>query len=360
MRPSRCAAKTAESRDVIHSLAYAFSTMVEREAPCTQGVALLANMMDFTMSNFATDYWFQFMSILQGQVVPVRVNLFLIVNPPEWFGTIWNIMKTMLTVEFQERVRMISELELPQYLAVGYEEFLPNDMTTGKALTDELIGDFVNYRKAIEAAQGHNNKNNCNTPPGRQQSLRRSSSSSSRDLGSSLNNLSLRRSLSLEDSDSSLRCRLTKSMSSSCRAMASSEQKPPMSKQRSGVMSKQRSARALAADVRMNMSMPCIMSKPSTQKTTNKRHSSENTASTNEEPRMVRNSSAALGNIDCVGDDDDNSSSSLNLLDLEKTSDVHNNHLVEDVSISEQMRTVEIMRAVSSSSTSRLPSTVCC
>lgn len=358
MRPSRCAAKTAESRDVIHSLAYALNTMVEREAPCTQGVVFLANMDDFTMSNFATDYWFQLMSILQGNLVPVRVNLFLIVSPPEWFGTILNIMKTMSTPDFQERLKMISEFELPQYLAAGYEEFLPNDMTTGEALTDELVGDFVEYRKAIEAAQGHNN---ANVSLARQQSTRLGSSSS-RDLGSSLNrnSSSLRRSLSLQDSDSSLsRSHMTKNSSNG--ALGASE-KPPMSnkQQRPGMqISRQRSISALALDVRMNMSMPSLMSRQKSAK----RHSSGKTANSSQ-TNEPNNSSAApmsksvsLKHIeDCMGGDDgddnsNNSDSSLNLFDLEKTSD-------DNSSISENTGTVDDVKAAASS-TSRIPSTLC-
>jgi CRAL/TRIO domain len=402
MRPSRCAAKkVTESKDVLHSLVYSLGTMMERESPCTHGVAFLANMDDFAMSNFATDYWFQFMSILQGVQMPVRVNLLLIVNPPEWFvSTIWNIMKTMLTLDFQERVKMISEFELPQYLVAGYEEYLPDDLTSGKALTDALVADFVDYRKAIEAAQGHNNNNDSSSLV-RQNSLRRgSSSSTSRDLlGGSLNQTSLRLAISRDDSDCSLRAQMTKNnkslssrssmalekppreqnssinnnnsssrrmrtacledsesssfrgvqmLSSSCRSMMASNEKPPISKQRSGMMAKQTSIRAFAADSMMNMSMPIMSRKmahlSSAQKSPIKRQSSEKTAS--------MSSQSSKSNIILGHDNGENDEESLSVFDLATTG----SDLLVETSISGG---TVATASTASSSTSRLPSTAC-
>lgn len=143
---------------------------MEREEPCTKGIAVMFNMNDFGMSNFATDYWFQLMTLLQGQKVPARVNLLLIVNAPDWFGTtIWKIMKPMLSADFAERVTMIHVSELSDHLADGFEQYLPNEMSSGQACTDEMVHDFCEYRKAVEAAQGHvyfsENNNNNNAAP---------------------------------------------------------------------------------------------------------------------------------------------------------------------------------------------------
>jgi CRAL/TRIO domain len=168
MRLSRHAAKTSSSNSVsmLENVAYVLSTMMEREEPCTKGICAMFNMKDFGMSNFATDYWFQLMTLLQGQKVPVRVNLLLIVNAPDWFGTsIWKIMKPMLSADFSKRVKMIYESELSKHLADGFEQYLPNEMSSGQACTDEMVNDFCEYRKAVEAAQGHvsSSENTINT-----------------------------------------------------------------------------------------------------------------------------------------------------------------------------------------------------
>lgn len=81
----------------------------------------------------------------------MNVVLFLIVNPPPWFGSVWTIMKTMLSTEFQKKVKMIPECQLDEYLAPGFEEFLPDDMHTGTVSTDGLVDDWLTYRTFLES-----------------------------------------------------------------------------------------------------------------------------------------------------------------------------------------------------------------
>jgi hypothetical protein len=124
--------------------------MVENEQACTEGIAFVAYMNTWKMENFCLDCCYQFMQLLQGNAVPVRVGLFLIVNPPSWFGPVWKIMKRMLSRDFRTRVKMIPESGLPKYLAEGFEEFLPDETEIGRANTTELVQDFVAYRKRVE------------------------------------------------------------------------------------------------------------------------------------------------------------------------------------------------------------------
>merc|ERR1711920_793797 len=102
------------------------------------------------MSNFSVDYCLQFMNMLQGKI-PVRVRMFLIVNPPTWFGMIWNIMKPMLSKDFRKKVSVIPERELSNHLAEGFEDYLPDEFeyAAGQkgASTDDIVKDFVAYRK---------------------------------------------------------------------------------------------------------------------------------------------------------------------------------------------------------------------
>jgi CRAL/TRIO domain len=152
MRPSRHSARSVSSTEVLESVAYTISTMMEREESCNRGIPFLANMEDFTMSNFSIKYWRKLMLILQGDTVPVRVHLFLIVNPPAWFGTIWKLTKPILSSDFQERVKMIQESNfISEYLAPGHDVFLPTEMTHGQASTEEMVREFVDRRKVAEA-----------------------------------------------------------------------------------------------------------------------------------------------------------------------------------------------------------------
>merc|ERR1711862_412624 len=125
------------------------NVMVEKEKPCTEGIGFVANMDDWTFSNFSTSYCLNFMKLLQGRV-PVRVRLFLIVDPPSWFGKIWSIMKRMLAEDFRKKVHMISSDRLGEFLEEGYEKYLPDDIKGGKSETEAMVSDFVTYRKFVE------------------------------------------------------------------------------------------------------------------------------------------------------------------------------------------------------------------
>lgn len=110
----------------------------------------MAYMNNWKMANFSITYCYEFMLMLQGRV-PVRVRLFLIVNPPGWFDKIWNIMKPMLAADFRKKVHMIPESDLPNFLMEGYEAYLSDDVETGKAPSDEMVADFIKYRKYAES-----------------------------------------------------------------------------------------------------------------------------------------------------------------------------------------------------------------
>ena len=59
-------------------------------------------------------------------------------------------MKPMLASDFRKKVHMIPESQLDEFLEKGYEAYLPDDMSSGKAPTDDLVSDFIAYRKYAE------------------------------------------------------------------------------------------------------------------------------------------------------------------------------------------------------------------
>ncbi len=130
-------------------LSYVMLTMAEKEEAATDGVACIVFMNDRTTQNFSMDYCWQFMKMLQS-AAPTRVSLFLLVNPPTWFSMIWQITKRMLHPTFQQKVRMIPERVLSQYLAPGYLAFLPKGTSKGTLDASQLVEDFIEYRKYVE------------------------------------------------------------------------------------------------------------------------------------------------------------------------------------------------------------------
>jgi hypothetical protein len=59
-------------------------------------------------------------------------------------------MKPMLSADFRKKVSVIPESELSNFLSKGFEEFLPDEFTDGRASTDDIVKDFVAYRKSVE------------------------------------------------------------------------------------------------------------------------------------------------------------------------------------------------------------------
>jgi CRAL/TRIO domain len=157
MKPSRYSPRDTPTRDIIDNLVYVMnycSQVVEHQSTGGERVSdltFVANMNDWTMSHYSTDYCWQFMQCLQGRMFPVRVQTFLIVNPPPWFGSVWKMMKPMLSASFAQRVHMIDEkTELPQFFQPGFEQHLPDDFETGLAKTKELVSNFVRYQSLVE------------------------------------------------------------------------------------------------------------------------------------------------------------------------------------------------------------------
>jgi hypothetical protein len=150
MRPSRFFPSQTSTETIIDNLTYCIHTMLEKERASRDGVGFLANMDDWKMKNFDIDYCLQFMLTLQGYVVTVRVQLFIILNPPSWFDVIWKIMKSMLLPAFRKKVKMIYDKDLYNYLQEGFEQYLPDEVQNGQANTDDLVQDFVAYRKYVD------------------------------------------------------------------------------------------------------------------------------------------------------------------------------------------------------------------
>eukprot|EP00529_Nitzschia_sp_RCC80_P024419 CAMPEP_0113486990 /NCGR_PEP_ID=MMETSP0014_2-20120614/25281_1 /TAXON_ID=2857 /ORGANISM="Nitzschia sp." /LENGTH=453 /DNA_ID=CAMNT_0000380679 /DNA_START=38 /DNA_END=1396 /DNA_ORIENTATION=- /assembly_acc=CAM_ASM_000159 len=150
MRPALYFPKVTSTKTIIDNLVYVMNTMMESSHSTKHGIGFIANMNNWQFKNFETNYCLQFMQALQGMMVPAKVELFLIVNPPAWFGVIWKIMKPMLAPSFRRKVKICNESLLSRYLQRGYQKFLPDDFETGRASTKRLVNDFITYRRYVE------------------------------------------------------------------------------------------------------------------------------------------------------------------------------------------------------------------
>ena len=154
MRPSRFTPGETTTSAVIANLLYVMDTFYERHRDISRSIGFIANMNDWTMENFNVDYCWTFMQGLQGRLAPVKVELFLIVNPPGWFDKVWNIMKPMLASGFRKKVHMIPEKDLAKFLEPGFEKHLPDEFKQGQVSLDHLAQDFVQHRRYVERKTG--------------------------------------------------------------------------------------------------------------------------------------------------------------------------------------------------------------
>lgn len=153
MRPSRFFPGKESTDKIIDNLVYVMGTMLEKEQACVDGIGIIMNMTDWKMANFSVKYWHKLMMTLQGRRVASRVSMLLIVNPPSWFGSIWAIMRPMLSEPLRSSVVRIPFHEMDRYLANGYERFLPDEMHTGSMKTSQIVRDYIAERIRIEKMQ---------------------------------------------------------------------------------------------------------------------------------------------------------------------------------------------------------------
>lgn len=151
MKPSRFVPNQTKTSTIIANLLYVMDSMDHySDKSGSKKIGFIANMNDWTMEHFAVDYCLQFMESLQGRKGPINVDMFLIVNPPGWFGKVWKIMKPMLSPNFKRKVHMIPEAKLGDFLAPGYTKYLPQEFARGEVDAGELVQDFIRYRTYVE------------------------------------------------------------------------------------------------------------------------------------------------------------------------------------------------------------------
>ena len=56
----------------------------------------------------------------------------------------------MLSADFQKCVHIIPNSQLGVFFGDGYRAYLPDDMSGGNCSTDDMIQDFIEYRKYVE------------------------------------------------------------------------------------------------------------------------------------------------------------------------------------------------------------------
>ena len=106
----------------MNNLVYVMDCMVEKESAQRDGIGFVANRVN---------YCYKLMIGLQGMKTPMRVKMFLIVNQPSWFASIWKIMKAMPNEEFGNKVHMIKFEMMELHLSPEFRDCLPDNGVGG-------------------------------------------------------------------------------------------------------------------------------------------------------------------------------------------------------------------------------------
>jgi len=148
MKPGRYYPGRDNLDELLRSLVYLLERMTERESTATEGLAFMANMADWGWSNFSMNYAKNFFDTMQGRF-PCRVRLFLIANPPSWFGMIWRLIRPMMSKQFADKVFLPVGDEIYKYLD---QDNVPDEMG-GSLDMNEALNSFIKYRYAVEGLE---------------------------------------------------------------------------------------------------------------------------------------------------------------------------------------------------------------
>ena len=155
MRFSRLLPRSLSLASFSELVCYVLNCMHEVEVNCVNGIGIIADMSEFTMTNFSIPYMSKFLMLIQGRVFPVKVKSVMFVNPPQWFGRIWTVMKQMMSSDFlKTKVCKISIDEMVlRHLEPGWEPFMTNDIFIGKRNAKAIVSEFIGYRREIERSR---------------------------------------------------------------------------------------------------------------------------------------------------------------------------------------------------------------
>jgi len=157
MDPSRFNPKDSDAKSVIDAIVYCMNVIQEKESVCTKGIVFVANMAGWTMENFEESFCGDLMKVLQGFVVPVKVKRCLIIDPPDCFKAVWDIMQLFLVNDVTKKVKKISSKALSLYFQEGYQLYLPDSVQGGRCRTRSMVQNFIEHRKNVEGIQSKPN-----------------------------------------------------------------------------------------------------------------------------------------------------------------------------------------------------------
>mmetsp|Transcript_19267 Transcript_19267/g.32175 ORF Transcript_19267/g.32175 Transcript_19267/m.32175 type:complete len:293 (+) Transcript_19267:185-1063(+) len=160
MKPALFFPRKDSLDDLMMSLIYLLENLTAIEKNCTEGIAVMCNMDHWGLKNFGVHYAKTFFDTMQGRF-PMRVRMFLIVNPPSWFSTIWKVIRPMMTKDFAAKVKLPKKKDICKF--VDDPKTLPSEFG-GQVDVEESIKSFMTLRYQLEGQNPNEVMDAAKTP----------------------------------------------------------------------------------------------------------------------------------------------------------------------------------------------------
>ncbi len=145
MRPARYFPSKTPTSDVIKLLSYMTQRLVEDVGAQINGFTFVADLGTWKMENFSRSYamtWF-----LSMLVMPVKLESFIIIDAPSWFGAIWAVIKHAMSRSFQSKWSYVTRATLDTVLTKAHR---PPDLENGELDID--LAKWCEDRRVAESA----------------------------------------------------------------------------------------------------------------------------------------------------------------------------------------------------------------
>ncbi|CAJ1949993.1 unnamed protein product [Cylindrotheca closterium] len=132
---------------LVDNLCYILNQGCRTERGCRNGMAFLANMHGFSARNIHHGTIVKMVQMLQGDMVPTKIEFVIIVDPPAIFTRAWKAAKKAINGTLFKKVYFIRQERLGEFLMDGYKEFLPDEFSSGWRDVNEIVEDYVDLMR---------------------------------------------------------------------------------------------------------------------------------------------------------------------------------------------------------------------
>ena len=145
-RQSRFMPSTERNQLLLENFCYCLKDLSGTEDQCRNGIVMVVNVKGFIdRRNLDQESIALFVHAVQGQLMPVKMRLVLIVGATARFGNSWKEIKALLTSAQEEKFRFVHPNKLGDYLMDGYEQYLPDEIG-GCRDCMEISEDYVDLK----------------------------------------------------------------------------------------------------------------------------------------------------------------------------------------------------------------------